>query len=101
METSLFYFSQSFCAVTNNITFSLAIKQGFPKRFVILAGWLSHLPRKTVFLQENHSRGFLPSPDVTLPARHAKDKSLLLCCSSSPCFVVLSGSSFLTFTNFC
>lgn len=44
METSLYYFSQSLCAVTNNITFSLAIKQGFPKRFAILVGRLSHLP---------------------------------------------------------
>lgn len=54
METSLFYFSQSFCAVTSNITFSLAIKKGFPERFVILAGWPSHLQGRLFFLQENH-----------------------------------------------
>jgi len=64
METSLFYSSQSFCAVTSNITFSLAIKKGFPERFVILAGWLAEpSARKTLFLQKNpFSFWFVSSP---------------------------------------
>lgn len=86
METSLFYFSQSFCAVTSNITFSLAIKKRFPERFVIPAGWPS---QEDVFSPGKPFFGwFLSSPVVTPPV---KDKALL-----SPALLLLQGWHILT-----
>lgn len=88
METSLFYFSQSFCAVTSNITFSLAIKKRFPERFVIPAGWPSHLP-EDIFSPGKPFCGWFPSsPGVTPPV---KDEALL-----SPALLLLQGWWILT-----
>lgn len=79
METSLFYFSQSFCAVTSNITFSLAIKKRFPEWFLIFAAWLSHLlGRLFSCLQENHCHSG-SSHQMWL----YQDKTPLLSCMSS------------------